>query len=353
VPIHRFKAERFRCLKSVSLQFDPAFNIVVGPNASGKTSLLEGIAYLGRARSFRGAPPTSLIQHGEKDFVLFGTADSRGRERSLGVRNGVAGLEVKIDGASDVGAADLAGALPLQVIDPEVHDLVAGGPEQRRRFLDGVAFHVEHRFIDAWRRYRRVLKQRNAVLRSGQSGGEVWLEQLVEAGEAVDEARRRVLEICQPSLEEQSSGLLGGDVRFEYRAGWAQNLSLEEALGQSEDRDVAAGSTQVGPHRADVKLVYDERQARRLVSRGQQKLLACSMVLAAAEVIQTALEEPLLLLLDDPAAELDADSLGRLVEQVAALGCQVVATSLRADAPVFPGQPRMFHVEHGEIEQVG
>lgn len=351
MPILRFKADRFRCLTATSVEFDPAFNIVVGPNASGKTSLLEAIAYLGRARSFRGAPVNSLVQHGEKDFVLFGSTESRGRERSVGVRNGGAGLEVRIDGETDVGSADLAEALPLQVIDPEVHELVAGGPEERRRFLDGVAFHVEHRFIDVWRRYRRVLKQRNAVLRSGQSGGDIWLEQLVEAGTAVDASRRQILEVCQPALQEQSAGLLGGDVRFEYRSGWAQDLSLEAALRQSEERDLVAGSTQVGPHRADLKLVYDERQARRLVSRGQQKLLACSMVLAATEVVQTALEEPLLLLLDDPAAELDAESLSRLVDHVTGLGSQVIATSLRADAPVFPGVPRMFHVEHGHIEQ--
>ncbi len=350
MPIKRFKADRFRCLKSLSLEFDPAVNLVVGPNASGKTSLLEAIAYLGRGRSFRGSPPSSLILHGEKEFVLFGTVLARGRERSIGVRNSRAGLEAKIDGAADVGAADLAEALPLQVIDPEVHELVAGGPEQRRRFLDGVAFHVEHRFLDAWRRYRRILKQRNALLRSGETGADVWTGQLVEAGAEVDAARRRVLEVCQPALEERASGLLDGDVRFEYRPGWSQELSFEQALNQSTERDVAAGSTQVGPHRADLKLIYDERQARRLVSRGQQKLLACSMVLAATEVVQTALEEPLLLLLDDPAAELDTDSLARLINHVAGLGCQVIATSLRSDAPVFPAEPRRFHVEHGDIQ---
>ena len=84
----------------------------------------------------------------------------------------------------------------------------------------------------------------------------------------------------------------------------------------------------MGPHRADIRLIYDERQAKRLVSRGQQKLLACSMVLAATEVVQTHLERPMLLLLDDPSAELDAESLVRLMDQVFALGSQVVATSL-------------------------
>ena len=349
MPIQQFRAERFRCLTAVDLAFAPDFNVIVGPNASGKTSLLEAIAYLGRARSFRGAPVTSLIQHESRDFVLFGRATKGGRDRTLGVRNGSDGLEVRVDGSGEVGAADLAEALPLQVIDPDVHELVAGGPDQRRRYLDGIAFHVEHGFLDHWRRYRRVLKQRNAVLRSGGGSLDTWTRELVQIGEIIDEARRRVLEVCEPVLEEQAGGLLGGEVRFEYRQGWVAEKTLAEALNEAVDRDLAAGSTQVGPHRADMKLVYDERQARRLVSRGQQKLLACALVLGATEVIQTALEEPMLLLLDDPAAELDGDSLSRLVEHVAALGCQVVATSLTDNSPTFPSPAAMFHVEQGRV----
>ena len=348
MPIEIFRAERFRCLESVELAFAPTFNIIVGPNASGKTSLLEAIAYLGRGRSFRGAPVTSLVRHEARDFVLFGRAQSGGRERTLGVRNSAEGLEVRVDG-SDAGAADLVEALPLQVIDPDVHELVAGGPEQRRRYLDGIAFHVEHQFLDHWRRFRRVLRQRNAALRSSPASIETWSREFVEIGEIIDAARRRVLDRCQPALEEQAGGLLGGSVGFEYRQGWAAGKSLAEALDEAKERDVAAGTTQVGPQRADLKLVYDERQARRLVSRGQQKLLACALVLAATDVVQTSLEEPLLLLLDDPAAELDTDSLGRLVDHVAGLGCQVVATSLTEGAPVFPGPATMFHVEQGRV----
>ena len=99
-------------------------------------------------------------------------------------------------------------------------------------------------------------------------------------------------------------------------------------------------------------MTYDERQARKLVSRGQQKLLASAMILAATDTAQTALEGPLLLLLDDPAAELDGDSLGRLMDAVAGLGCQVVATSLDQGALDAPAGAAMFHVEHGVLTAV-
>lgn len=354
MPIQQFTARDFRCLASIELLADPQYNLIYGANASGKTSVLEALAYLGRGKSFRGAPTTSLIRHGEKEFVLFGRVDDDGRTRSMGVRNSSGGLEVRIDGESGGGAAALAAALPLQIIDPDVHDLVAGAPDQRRRYLDWVAFHVEHGYLEAWRRFRRALKQRNAALKSGAAQQTIrgWDAEFVSLAGRLDLGRRRALEVATDSLEEMGLDLVGSEVRFEYRAGWNEERGLMEALVSGLERDRQQGSTQAGPHRADLKLTYDERQARKLVSRGQQKLLACAMVLAATETAQTALEKPLLLLLDDPSAELDADSLRRLMRRIAGLGCQVIATSLEPDAGLFPAAPAVFHVEQGVLTQV-
>jgi DNA replication and repair protein RecF len=349
VSVKRFKAQNFRCLESVEFEPHPQYNLITGRNASGKTSLLEALAYLGRGKSFRGAPLSSLIRHGEADFVLFGQVARGGQSTNLGVRNSREGLEVRIDGDSANGSAGLAEALPLQIIDPDIHNLVSGGPDERRRYLDGIAFHVEHDFLPIWRRFRRALKQRNAALKAGGHGVEPWNAEFVELGARVDEARRRVLDICLDSLEEQAEALLESPIRFEYRSGWAAEKDLATALGDSYERDLQQGSTQVGPHRADVRLIYDERQARRLVSRGQQKLLACSMVLAATEVVQTELERPILLMLDDPAAELDADALRRLMSRVFDLGSQLVATSLAPEVLPLPAETAVFHVEQGEL----
>ena len=128
-----------------------------------------------------------------------------------------------------------------------------------------------------------------------------------------------------------------------------RSKSLAEALEEGLERDLQQGASQHGPHRADLRVSYDERQARKLVSRGQQKLLASAMILAATGTAQTALERPLLLLLDDPAAELDGDSLARLLESVLSLGCQVVATSLEKHALALPSGTAVFHVEHGVL----
>jgi DNA replication and repair protein RecF len=354
MPIERFTAKNFRCLRDIELQARPDFNLVYGSNASGKTSLLEALAYLGRGKSFRGAPLTSLVAHGEQEFVLFGEVREEGRVNKVGVRNSREGLEVRVNGDSDGGSAALASALPLQLIDPDVHNLVSGGPEQRRRFLDWIAFHVEHGYLDTWRRFRRTLKQRNAALKSGSSRDAIrsWDVEFLGLSARIDEIRRSALELSYDTLVERGELLLGHRLDFEYQGGWAKDRSLAEVLEEGLERDRQFGATQAGPHRGELKLIYDERQAKRLVSRGQQKLLACSMILGATETAQSALEKPLLLLLDDPAAELDKESLGRLMDQVVSLGAQIIATSLDPEALFFPSAPAMFHVEQGSLTQV-
>ena len=352
MPLNHFTCTDFRCLEAATLELDPRYNLIVGPNASGKTSLLEGIAYLGRGRSFRGAPTQSLMRHGTSEFVLFGRASSGAREARVGVRNSREGLEIHIDGDKVSGAAGLAEILPLQIVDPDVHNLVAGGPDERRRYADWIAFHVEHGYLEQWRRFRRALKQRNAALKENESSEALasWDKEITETGLEVHAARLRVLEITRPALEAIGAAMLGCSVDIEYQGGWSADKTLAEALVSGIDRDRQLGSTQSGPHRADLKLIYDERQARRLVSRGQQKLLSCALILAATEVVQSHLERPLLLLLDDPAAELDSASIARLMAAVVALGCQVIATSLDSNVELFPESPRLFHVEQGTLK---
>lgn len=353
MPIGQFTARNFRCLESIELDADPQYNLIYGRNASGKTSVLEAIAYLGRGKSFRGASTSDLIRHGAQEFVLFGEVVNGERAAKVGVRNSHEGLETRIDGEKAGGSAALAAALPLQIIDPDVHELVAGSPDQRRRYLDWIAFHVEHDYLDSWRRFRRALKQRNAALRAGTGGAalEGWNIEFAELAAKVDAGRRFALEVAIDGLREAGADLLGSEADFEYRCGWNEDKDLLQSLQDNVERDLQHGSTQYGPHRADLKLSYDDRRARKLVSRGQQKLLACAMVLAAAETAQAALERPLLLLLDDPGAELDKDSLARLMQRVVSLGSQVVATSLEQDAPLFPASARTFHVEHGTLTQ--
>src|SRR5271154_3312408 len=167
--IRRVQVTDFRCLQSAALDFDPRFTLISGSNASGKTSLLEALYVLGRGRSFRTRRLEHLIRHGSERFVVFGEVDSLGRRIPLGVEGSAAGVRARISGERPSSLAELAVALPVQIVDPEVHRLIEEGPSQRRRFLDWGVFHVEQSFVADWQRYQQVLRQRNAALKSHQS----------------------------------------------------------------------------------------------------------------------------------------------------------------------------------------
>jgi DNA replication and repair protein RecF len=202
--------------------------------------------------------------------------------------------------------AQLAQAFPVQVIEPGIHKLIEEGSPRRRRWLDWAVFHVEPNFIASWQRYARALRQRNAALRTAPETARAWDGELVRYGEAVTAARLRLLDRLRPHWEGNVQQLADLAVELRYASGWSQDLSLEEALRESWTRDRNRGLSHAGPHRADVQVRIEGRAAREILSRGQQKLVATAMVMAQLKMLgeQTALVPTLLL--DDPAAELDA-----------------------------------------------
>jgi DNA replication and repair protein RecF len=222
VPLIQLGISNFRCIAGAELELGAGNNLIVGPNASGKTSILEACGFLGRGRSFRGATTAAAIRHSNEAFVVTGRLAQAERTRSLGVQGGRDGLTAQVDGDRGVGAAGLAEALPLQVIDPEVHSLVAGGPDERRRYLDWVGFHVEQGYLETWRRFRRALRQRNAALREGALPPELrsWDHEFEQSAAALDRGRAAVVARVSGAMRETGNALLGGAVDIEYRRGW-------------------------------------------------------------------------------------------------------------------------------------
>lgn len=351
MPLERLEAERFRGLAPCSLDFDPRYNLIVGPNASGKTSLLEALFFLGRARSFRTRRLKALVRHGEATFQLVGAVRVTAGAVTLGIRAVDDGAEIHVGGQRVRSATELANHFPAQIIDPEIHRLLEDGPAQRRKFIDWGVFHVEHGFLTEWQRYFRALRQRNAALRAQSRGAalDAWDEELVASGTRLAAMRSRYLEQLTPFLREAGQALLDLDVTLAHRAGWAADQSLSEALKASADRDRRTAVTHAGPHRADVVVRVDGELARERVSRGQQKLLASALTLAQLRLQDSLAPGRTALLLDDPAAELDGERLERLVGLVRALPVQLFVTSLRGDLPGLGTPGRRFHVERGVL----
>ena len=345
------QVEHFRCLEKVELTLDPRYNLFVGQNASGKTSLLEAMFFLGRGRSFRSRKLERLIQHEQAEFRIVGRVQHEGLAVVLGVRGTRTGTEIRVGGAPAESAADLASHFPPQIIDPEIHKLLEEGPSRRRRFLDWGVFHVERAFMPTWQRYHRALRQRNAALRHGGAPEltTVWDAELAAAGEALSELRGRYVELLAPGLSQIGRQLLGLDVALAYHRGWAADEAMVESLARGFERDRRYGMTHVGPHRADIVVRVDGHAARERVSRGQQKLLASALTLAQLVLQDHVAPGRSALLLDDPAAELDGANLEKLLAVVRGASAQLFVTSLRPDLPGLGSPGRMFHVEHGTV----
>jgi DNA replication and repair protein RecF len=338
-----------RGIERADLEFSAGLNLITGPNGSGKTTLLEGVFLLGRGRSFRTRNLERLIRAGASRMVCFG----RTRERQIGVqvtRGAATATEARLDALPVDSLSELATALPVQVINPEIHRLVEDGPYRRRRWLDWAVFHVEPGFLAVWQRYQRTLKQRNAALR--RPGGELvaWNAELAAHGEALSRVRARLVDRLQPFWSELAEPLSGVPVALSYQRGWSEEVGLLEALTRTEPRDRERGSTGSGPHRAEVSLRVEGRAAREILSRGQQKLIAIALVLAQLELLRAEVGLRPTLLLDDPQAELDGQRVGAFLARVQRLPCQLIVTSLHAEFDLLGRAERVFHVERGRVQ---
>ena len=349
----RLDVRDFRCIAGAELEFDARCNLISGANASGKTSLLESIFFLGRGRSFRTARNETLIRKGQHELLLTGRFEAGESIRPVGVRYSRDGFEARAAGNRIGSLAELASILPVQAIDPEVHRLVEEGPAERRRYLDWGVFHVEPRFVDQWRRYQRALKQRNAALRAGSPDAVVraWDPELIDAGRALTQSRRQYFDQLQPHVAIAGQRLLGAPIELSLSDGWLAGTELADAVEHAWPRDRERGTTHAGPHRADLSIRVGGDLAKHRVSRGQQKLTAAAMLLGQLRCDETLGSPTAALLVDDPAAELDSANLERLISLILELPAQLFVTALDPEMEAFKRLPvaRRFHVEHGKI----
>jgi DNA replication and repair protein RecF len=353
MPLNTIKIAHLRNIHQTQLAFSPGVNVIVGPNASGKTSLLEAIAVLAQGRSFRTSHIDQLIQHQQPGLTVVATMYDGQRQHTLGMARESKKTTVKLDGDLVTRRTDLIDLQALHIITPESHEILDHGPKMRRQYLDWGVFHVKPDYMASWQRYHRVLKQRNHILRSGGSDHAIqaWDKPLVTEAAVLHGMRNAYLEELSPILCKFGRQLLDLDLEFRYRPGWTSGCSDYAAQLQKDlPRDLERGFTHSGPHRADISVTAGGLGVKQTFSRGQQKLLICAMYLA-----QVALSsKPGLLLIDDLPAELDPSRRQRLLSAAAATGAQLFITATEANLIPVEGwdEKKVFHVEHGEFHEV-
>jgi DNA replication and repair protein RecF len=349
------EVQDFRCIERASLEFHERGTGIVGGNAAGKTSLLEAIYFLTHGRSFRTATRSKLIRCGAETFRVVARIRAGEADLVAGAEHGHGETQLRLGGRGISGVSEIAEVLPIQVIDPGVHRLIDEGSSRRRRLLDWGVFHVKHEFLGVWRRYQRALAQRNTALREelGPDVVDAWEGELVESADAIDRLRSSYAATFSAHFRDIGSVLVGEEVALEYRRGWDADSSLADSLKGSQDKDRRHGTTTVGAHRADLAIKVDGVLARDRVSRGQQKVLAAALILAQIRSLAALTQQTrTCLLLDDPAAELDVDKLGKLLRAIEQIPAQLIVSSVTANGLRGIEIGRTFHVEQGCFTRV-
>lgn len=353
--IAELRLANVRNIAQTELELVDGVNEFVGPNGAGKTSVLEAVFMLSHGRSFRAVKRESLIRFGGESLEVFARIRCGDKERRLGLSRRKGDWEARVDGAAVESLAELLREVAVVCFEPGSHALISGAAEERRHFVDWALFHVEHDYVDTARRFRRALKQRNALLRSGSAGSslDAWDAELVRSGEAWDRWRSDYLERLMPVLLDLAELLLPelGKPELKYQRGWTAELSLERALLERRGRDVERGHTGSGPHRADWRLTFELAPEREHLSRGQEKLSALVCLLAQAQLFRQEMGDWPVLCLDDLASELDLEHQQRVLRWLHDCQAQVWITGTAA-LPALTHLPRphlMFHVEQGQV----
>lgn len=338
-------------------------NVIYGKNGSGKSSLLEAIHYLGHGKSFRTATPARLIKHTKDKFSIFAQLESENDHSiPVGVEREVGGqMRVRL-GENDVtNFVDVVALLPVRVINSQTHQLFESGPQFRRKYIDWGLFYHNVQFHLCWRNFERALKQRNMLLsaKSYTKELETWTQAVAQYGLELHKFRSEYVLQLLPYFALIAKQLLPlENFVLNYQAGWDDSIEYADILAKNRAEDLHIGYTQYGPQRADLLIKTNGILVKHFLSRGQQKLLVCAMILAQGLLLAKIANKRLIYLVDDLPSELDLESRERLISLLTKQETQIFITAIEPNTICdFISEPRkvpmnVFHVEQGSINEL-
>jgi len=313
----RIAVRHFRCFERFETEFAPESNFIIGPNAHGKTSLLEAVCILLRLQSPRVTRLAHVVQHEQRGFVVDGYLGPRhlqfyfGRERK----------KLALDGVAQSSASEYLALARVIYFSNSDSEIVSGTSERRRRFLDFVAVQRDVGHRKTLRDFEKVLRSRNLLLKAPSPSWrqiDAFSESFVELGSRIATARHSLISEVQEPVAEAHRAISGGheNVRVEYVPG-NDGPDLGAALQRARGEDVRLRQSTVGPHRDDLRFFLNGH-ASDIASEGQRRTLVLALKLGAARLLEIAFSAPPVFLLDDVFGELDVARRNALL---AALPC--------------------------------
>lgn len=347
----------FRNYERAEFEFHGGTNVLYGDNAQGKTNVLEAIFVGGTTKSHKGSKDLEMIRSGQKEAHIRYFVEKRQRTFKVEVhmkRGGSKGIA--IDGLPIKSSNELLGLSNIVFFSPEDLSIIKDGPEERRRFIDMELCQLNKAYLFYLTQYKKVLKQRNALLKQIQENKdlkptlEIWNSQLVEHGKKIIELREKFIENLNEIMKRKHESLTGGKEQVEviYRPN-CQQQNFENQLFVEEDRDVFLGTTTVGPHRDDMIFMTEEKDLRKYGSQGQKRTAALSLKMAEIEIVENTIGEKPVLLLDDVLSELDRNRQNYLLENIKGIQTIITCTGLEEFIKNKINIDRTFEIVNGNV----
>lgn len=339
MPYKNLKLQNFRSYDAYALAFEPGVNIVVGPNGSGKTNLLEALYVISTGGSFRAAD-RDLVRHGADWFRIEAHYDDDDRVLTYSLVDTQSPKHFSLDGNKRVRLSHQQ-KIPVVLFEPDHLRLLGGPPSARRDYLDGVLARLQPDFVRTRSQFERALLQRNNILRRAERRSQalddqlfVWNIKLAELSEYIAERRLGLITFINTHIDELYSHIAGAEsqVHLEYQTNLSPTNYKTTMLTQLEthlDKDIIRGFTGVGPHRDDFALHLNGARSDVTASRGEIRSLLLTLKMIELELLREQHSHTPLLLLDDVFSELD--SARRRTLAALAQSYQTVITTTDAD----------------------
>jgi DNA replication and repair protein RecF len=332
--LRELQITNLRNILSARLLFHPHLNIVSGCNGSGKTSFLESIFLLASGQSFRCHDIRSIVSHHQDTLTVFSKTDDFQR---ISIQKAAHQPTIAlINGESCLRRSELATFLPCQVFYQDIFQLIDAGPTLRRGLLDWGLFHVEHDYHVLWKDYRRVLKQRNSLLKSRANLTQLlpWNKMLAEIACQLDKRRLSYFNRLSCEFNTIIHELTNLQCELSYYRGWDkknEGKSLEDILLATFQSDCLRQYTHYGAHHADLIVISSDYKVKNVLSRGQQKIVLFALKFAQSRLV----DKPCIYLIDDMASELDENHISRLMHYINTTKGQFFITTRQNDIPLF------------------
>jgi len=337
--ITRVTLQDFRSYKSFVIEPDEKLTVVVGPNATGKTNIIEAIQLLTATSSFRNPAWAECVHWGAEQAFVALEAEGGGRKLETRLSLSTTGRRVyTVNGTTKRRLSDVAGLLPSVVFTPDDLRMVKDSAERRRAAIDGVGDQLSTAYLALRAEYEKIVRQRNALLKTADLDPgtlEVLTQRLVDRGTAFSAHRKRLFTRLSDRLEKVYFELVPQEsLEARYESSWVKrgesengDGSFEGALEKARGEETARGTTAVGPHRDEIVFLVNGRDARAYASQGQQRTIALAWKLAEISVIQDVGGQPPVLLLDDVMSELDEERRHALTSFVGEAAQTIVTTT--------------------------